>query len=81
MIGGNGEKYYDAAKLNSYFAKHLPKNTYSVAILTNLLIYNGDNPQEGIDNKWVFGLGSIKDRTSVISFEEIIKHGYGSKRD
>lgn len=45
MESQTGEKYYDAAKLNTYFAKHLPKNTYSVAILTNLLIYNGDNPQ------------------------------------
>ena len=54
--------------MNTYFAKHLPKNTYSVAILTNLLIYNGSNPSEEIEEKWVFGLGSIKDRTSVISF-------------
>jgi hypothetical protein len=53
--------------MNTYFAKHLPKNTYSVAILTNLLIYNGSNPREEIEEKWVFGLGSIKDRTSVIS--------------
>jgi len=34
--------------MNEYFAKRLPKNTYSIAVLTNLLIYNGDNPQEGI---------------------------------
>jgi hypothetical protein len=66
--------------MNTYFAKNLPKNTYSVAILTNLLIYNGDNPKEGLKEKWVFGLGAIKDRTSVISFEEIIKKGYGNKR-
>ena len=79
MMSEIGEKYYDASKLNTHFAKHLPKNTYSVAILTNLLIYNGENPQDGIHSKWVFGLGSIKDRTCVISFEEIIKHGYGSK--
>ena len=36
--------YYDAAKMNVYIAKHLPKNTYSMAIITNLLIYNGDRP-------------------------------------
>ena len=44
MEGPNNTIYYDAAKMNLYFAKHIPKNTYSVAILTNLLIYNGDNP-------------------------------------
>ena len=32
--------------MNVYFSKHLPKNCYSIAILTNLLIYNGDNPVE-----------------------------------
>lgn len=67
--------------MNNYFAKHLPKNTYSVAILTNLTIYNGANPRDGIEEKWVFGLGSMKDRTSIISFEEIIKKGYGNKRE
>jgi hypothetical protein len=66
--------------MNQHFAKHLPKHAYSVAILTNLNIYNGDNPREGIEEKWVFGLGAIKDRTSVISFEEIIKKGYGRTR-
>jgi len=34
--------------MNTYFAKHLPKNTYSIAILTNLPIYNGSNPKEGL---------------------------------
>ena len=46
MQGPNGEVYYNAAIMNIYFAKNLPKNSYSVAILTNLLIYNGDNPRE-----------------------------------
>lgn len=80
MEGPNGEKYYDASKINQYFTKHLPKNTYSVAILSNLLIYNGSNPKELIEDKWVFGLGSIKDRTSMISFEEIVLKGFGGKR-
>lgn len=44
MESANGEKYYDAAKMNTYFAKHLPKNTYSIAIITNLCIYNSSNP-------------------------------------
>ncbi len=44
MVSQNGEKYYDAAKMNTYFAKHLPKNTYSIAIITNLCIYNSSNP-------------------------------------
>ena len=29
----------------------------------------------------MFGLGSIKDRTSLISFEEICKKGYGNKKE
>jgi hypothetical protein len=37
------DTYYDAALMNTYFAKHLPKKCYSIAILTDLLIYNGDN--------------------------------------
>ena len=44
MESENGEIYYDAAKMNVYFSKKLPKKCYSIAILTNLLIYNGDNP-------------------------------------
>jgi hypothetical protein len=48
--------------------------------LSNLLIYNGSNPKELIEDKWVFGLGSIKDRTSMISFEEIVLKGFGGKR-
>ena len=42
MEGPNGEQYYDAAKMNDYFAKHLPKNTFSLCVITNLLIYNGN---------------------------------------
>lgn len=30
--------------MNVHFSKHLPKKCYSIAILTDLLIYNGDNP-------------------------------------
>jgi hypothetical protein len=51
-----------------------------MAIITNLLIYNGDNPVENLSDRYVFGLGCIKDRMSLISLEEIIKHGYGHKR-
>ncbi len=69
MTSENGQTYYDGAKLNFYYSKHLPKKAYSIAVITSLLIYNGDNPKEGIDEKWVFGLGSIKDRTSWTSFE------------
>ena len=68
MEGPNGDSYYDAAKINTYLAKHLPKNTYSIAVVTNLLIYNGDRPVELLEDKYVFGLGSIKDRTCIISF-------------
>lgn len=46
MKSENGESYYDAAKMNFYFTKKLPKNCYSIHIITNLLIYNGDNPAE-----------------------------------
>lgn len=81
MESENGEKYYDGAKMNFYFTKHLPKKCYSIAILTNLLIYNGDNPIEELSEKWVFGLGSIKDRTSITSVEEIAKKGYGNKME
>ena len=81
MISENGESYYDGAKLNFYFSKHLPKKTFSIAVITSLLIYNGDNPKEELEEKWVFGLGSIKDRTSWTSVEEIIKKGYGMKRE
>ena len=81
MESENGEKYYDGAKMNFYFTKYLPKKCYSIAILTNLLIYNGDNPVEPLEEKWVFGLGSIKDRTSITSVEEIAKKGYGSKME
>ena len=72
MEAPGGYTYYNGVKINEYFAKHLPKNTYSIAILTNLLIYNGDNPLEGLEEKWCFGLGSIKDRTSVTSFEQML---------
>jgi hypothetical protein len=54
--------------MNAYFAKNLPKNAYCIAIITNLLIYNGKNPRKEIEEKWVFGLGSMKARTCVISF-------------
>ena len=46
LEGPEGVKYYNGVKINEYFAKQLPKNTYSIAIITNLLIYNGDNPKE-----------------------------------
>lgn len=65
--------------MNVYFSKNLPKKCYSIAILTDLLIYNGDNPVELLSDKWVFGLGSIKDRTSVMSYTEMIKKGYEYK--
>jgi hypothetical protein len=51
-----------------------------MAIITNLLIYNGDNIAEELKDKYVFGLGCVKDRMSVISLEEIVKKGYGNKR-
>ena len=73
--------YYNGVRVNEYFSKHLPKNTYSIAIVTNLLIYNGNNPIEGLEEKWVFGLGSFKDRTSVISFEQMLIKDFGGKRD
>jgi hypothetical protein len=28
--------------MNTYFTKIIPKNAFSVAVITNLLIYNGD---------------------------------------
>lgn len=67
--------------MNAYFSKHLPKNTYSIAILTNLLIYNGDNPKETLEEKkGIFGLGSVKDRTCAISFEAMVIKGFGGSR-
>lgn len=82
LKGARGETYYNAAKMNTYFAKQLPKNTYAIAILTNLFIYNGDNPKETLEEKkGVFGLGSIKDRTCIISFEEMIVKGFGGTRE
>ncbi len=30
--------------MNQYFKNQIPKDAYSMAIITNLLIYNGDNP-------------------------------------
>lgn len=51
-----------------------------MAIITSLLIYNGDNPVEDLSERYVFGLGCVKDRMSVITLEEIVKHGYGNKR-
>lgn len=66
--------------MNQYFKNNLPKNAYSMAIITNLLIYNGDNIAEELKDKYVFGLGCVKDRMSVISLEEIVKKGYGNKR-
>lgn len=46
MISEKGDTYYDAALMNVHFSKNLPKKCYSIAILTDLLIYNGDNPVE-----------------------------------
>lgn len=51
-----------------------------MAIITSLLLYNGDNPVEHLSERYVFGLGCVKDRMSVMSLEEMVKHGYGSKR-
>ena len=68
MLSENEENYYDAAKINQYFQKHLPKKAYSIAVITSLLIYNGDNPREELEEKAIYGLGAIKDRTSIISF-------------
>jgi len=63
--------------MNTYFKKILPKNTYSIAIVTNLLIYNGDRIEDDISELWVFGLGSIKERTSVTSYEQVLKKYFG----
>jgi archaemetzincin len=46
-----------------------------------LLIYNGNNPLEILEETWVFGLGSIKDRTCVISFEQMVLKEFGGKRE
>jgi hypothetical protein len=62
------EKYYNAGKLNNYFARRLPKDAFAIAVVTNLLLYNAGNTREGLDEKWVFGLSSMKERTCVISF-------------
>lgn len=48
MVSEKGDTYYDAAMINTYFAKNLPKKCYSIAVITDLLIYNGDNPVEGL---------------------------------
>jgi hypothetical protein len=45
MQSDKGNIYYDGTKFNTYFAKKLPPKCYSIAILTDLLIYNGNNPK------------------------------------
>jgi hypothetical protein len=80
-VSEDGFKYYDAAKMNTYFKKLLPKGTYSVAIITDLLIYNGDRVEEDINELWVFGLGSIRDRTSMISYEQVLCKTFEGQKD
>ena len=62
--------------MNTYFTKCLPKKRCSIASVTDLLIYNGDDPAGGLKETWNFGLGSIKDRTSIRSYAEICEKGY-----
>ena len=49
MVSEKGDTYYDSAMINTYFAKNLPKKSYSIAVITDLLIYNGDNPVDGLE--------------------------------
>ena len=66
--------------MNTYFKKLLPKNAFSVAVVTNLLIYNGDRVENDISEIWVFGLGSIKERTSIISYEQVLTKYFGGNK-
>ena len=40
--GPNNTLFYDSGKINEYFSKHIPKDSYAFAVITNLLLYHSN---------------------------------------